>query len=183
MDAVGQNRKQLYEGKEWDYVFKVDIKDGAPPLSLPYNATGMHKYLTRLRQITHCFEENPYSAAQRFLARNDLPMEYLDQVVGFIEKNSGGVKVQSSQQFVDPYTGTYKFQLAYPTKTPTPFQVHPDIRLPQQEHRLETRVPTLTRLPEPPAMHHRPQPRSTQRQLHLLPSLQTQFSQWYAMSV
>jgi phospholipase A-2-activating protein len=38
-------------------------------------------------------------------------MEYLDQVVGFIEKNSGGVKVQSSQQFVDPYTGTYNSQL------------------------------------------------------------------------
>jgi hypothetical protein len=64
--------------------------------------------------FTHRFEENPYSAAQRFLARNDLPMEYLDQVVSFIEKNSGGVKVQSSQQFVDPYTGAQNFQLGYP---------------------------------------------------------------------
>lgn len=93
VDAVGQGRKQLYEGKEYDYVFKVDIQDGVPPLSLPYNAT-----------------ENPYSAAQRFLAKNDLSMEYLDQVVSFIEKNSGGVKIQSSQEFVDPYTGASRYQ-------------------------------------------------------------------------
>ncbi|KAG8737727.1 hypothetical protein FRC12_017041 [Ceratobasidium sp. 428] len=93
VDAVGQNRKQLFEGKEYDYVFKVDIKDGVPPLSLPYNAT-----------------DNPYTAAQKFLARNDLPMEYIDQVVSFIEKNAGGVKVQSGQEFVDPYTGASRYQ-------------------------------------------------------------------------
>ncbi|KAG9123458.1 hypothetical protein FRC07_014916, partial [Ceratobasidium sp. 392] len=100
VDAVGQNRKQLFEGKEYDYVFKVDIKDGEPPLSLPYNAT-----------------ENPYSAAQRFLASNDLSMEYLDQVVSFIEKNSGGVKVQSGQDFVDPYTGASRYQAPPSTGT------------------------------------------------------------------
>lgn len=40
MDAVGSGRKQLHEGKEYDYVFDVDIKDGEPPLKLPYNANG-----------------------------------------------------------------------------------------------------------------------------------------------
>jgi phospholipase A-2-activating protein len=40
VDAVGQGRKQLYQGKEYDYVFDVDIQDGVPPLKLPYNATG-----------------------------------------------------------------------------------------------------------------------------------------------
>ena len=40
VDAVGSGRKQLYEGKEYDYVFDVDIQDGVPPLKLPYNATG-----------------------------------------------------------------------------------------------------------------------------------------------
>lgn len=105
VDAVGQGRKQLYEGKEYDYVFKVDIQDGVPPLSLPYNATGAYGCLgEHLARAYNCLE-NPYSAAQRFLAKNDLSMEYIDQVVSFIEKNSGGVKIQSSQQFVDPYTG------------------------------------------------------------------------------
>ncbi len=42
VDAVGQGRKQLYQGKEYDYVFDVDIQDGVPPLKLPYNVTGMH---------------------------------------------------------------------------------------------------------------------------------------------
>ena len=63
----------------------------------PYHSS--HVYMLNLP------EENPYSAAQKFLARNDLSPEYLDQVVSFIEKNSGGVKVESSQEFVDPYTG------------------------------------------------------------------------------
>jgi phospholipase A-2-activating protein len=40
VDAVGSGRKQLYQGKEYDYVFDVDIQDGVPPLKLPYNATG-----------------------------------------------------------------------------------------------------------------------------------------------
>jgi hypothetical protein len=45
VDAVGSGRKQLYEGKEYDYVFDVDIQDGVPPLKLPYNANGMFHHL------------------------------------------------------------------------------------------------------------------------------------------
>lgn len=41
VDAVGSGRKQLYEGKEYDYVFDVDIQDGVPPLKLPYNVSGL----------------------------------------------------------------------------------------------------------------------------------------------
>jgi hypothetical protein len=40
VDAVGSNRKQLYEGREYDYVFDVDISEGQPPLKLPFNANG-----------------------------------------------------------------------------------------------------------------------------------------------
>lgn len=41
-DAVGgSSRKSLYQGKEYDYVFDVDIQDGVPSLKLPFNVTGM----------------------------------------------------------------------------------------------------------------------------------------------
>ena len=40
MDAIGANRKQLHEGKEYDYVFDVDIREGMPPLKLALNAEG-----------------------------------------------------------------------------------------------------------------------------------------------
>ncbi len=40
VDAVGSGRRQLYNGKEYDYVFDVDIQDGAPPLKLPYDISG-----------------------------------------------------------------------------------------------------------------------------------------------
>ncbi|TDL24967.1 phospholipase A-2-activating protein [Rickenella mellea] len=91
VDAVGSGRKQLYEGKEYDYVFDVDIQDGVPPLKLPYNAN-----------------ENPYSAAQRFLNSNDMPMTYLDQVAKFIEQNTQAVNL-SNNEFVDPYTGASRY--------------------------------------------------------------------------
>jgi phospholipase A-2-activating protein len=93
VDAVGSGRRQLYDGKEYDYVFDVDIQDGVPPLKLPYNAN-----------------ENPYSAAQRFLEKNDLPLSYIDQVVQFIEKNTGGINLGGNEEFVDPFTGSTRYR-------------------------------------------------------------------------
>lgn len=93
VDAVGSGRKQLYNGKEYDYVFDVDIQDGVPTLKLPYNAS-----------------ENPYAAAQRFLASNDLPMSHLDEVVRFIEKNTSGVNLSQGSEYSDPFTGSSRYQ-------------------------------------------------------------------------
>jgi phospholipase A-2-activating protein len=55
--------------------------------------------------------ENTFTAAQRFLERNDLPLTYIDQVAQFIEKNAGGVNLGGSDNYVDPYTG--KVMLKY----------------------------------------------------------------------
>ncbi|KAF5358106.1 hypothetical protein D9756_001377 [Leucocoprinus leucothites] len=96
VDAVGSGRKQLYEGKEYDYVFDVDIQDGIPPLKLPYNVT-----------------ENPYAAAQRFLQANEISMNYIDQVAQFIEKNTSGVNLGSgSDEYADPFTGASRYRNA-----------------------------------------------------------------------
>lgn len=104
VDAVGSGRKQLYEGKEYDYVFDVDIKDGAPALKLPYNAN-----------------ENPYQAAHRFLGRNDLPLTYIDEVAKFIEKNTSAVHIgASNEQYVDPYTGASRYVPRSSSATTTP---------------------------------------------------------------
>ncbi|MCO5583280.1 hypothetical protein L7F22_037190 [Adiantum nelumboides] len=91
--GVGSGQKKLYQGKEYDYVFDVDIADGIPPLKLPYNAT-----------------ENPYNAAYKFLERNELPLTYVDQVVAFIEKNTEAVNLGSNNEFVDPYTGASSYR-------------------------------------------------------------------------
>ncbi|KAK9455872.1 WD40-repeat-containing domain protein [Dipodascopsis uninucleata] len=92
VSAVGNQQKQIYEGKEYDYVFDVDIQDGVPPLKLPYNAT-----------------ENSFDAARRFLERNELPLSYLDETAKFIEQNTGGVHLgeQSTPAFEDPYGSRY----------------------------------------------------------------------------
>ncbi|TCD70923.1 hypothetical protein EIP91_000829 [Steccherinum ochraceum] len=99
VDAVGSGRKQLYQGREYDYVFDVDVQEGVPPLKLPYNAS-----------------DNPYAAAQKFLESNDLPLTYLDEVVKFIEKNTAGVSLGSgSNDYSDPFTGASRYQASQNT--------------------------------------------------------------------
>lgn len=50
--------------------------------------------------------ENPWTAAQRFLQANELPLSYLDEVVKFIEKNTTGVSIGAGgSEYSDPYTG------------------------------------------------------------------------------
>lgn len=59
--------------------------------------------------------ENPYTVAQRFLQKNELPLTYLDEVVKFIEKNSSGVNIGGEgEQYVDPFTG----------ESPNQFSIH-----------------------------------------------------------
>ncbi|ODV76913.1 PFU-domain-containing protein [Suhomyces tanzawaensis NRRL Y-17324] len=88
-DVVGSSHskeKKVYDGKEYDYVFDVDVKDGVPPLKLPYNTN-----------------ENPYIAAERFLAANELPSSYTDEVVRFINKNTEGFELQTAEPAPNPY--------------------------------------------------------------------------------
>ncbi|KAK9464179.1 WD40-repeat-containing domain protein [Lipomyces oligophaga] len=96
VSAVGSAQKQTYEGREYDYVFEVNISDDKPVLKLPYNAT-----------------ENPYDAARRFLEKNELPLSYLDETAKFIERNTGAVQIgePAPQRVVDPYADSYRRQL------------------------------------------------------------------------
>lgn len=89
-EVVGSSaseKKQLFDGKKWDYVFDVDVQEGAPPLKLPYNAN-----------------ENPYTAATRFLEANELPDSYTEEVVRFITTNTQGVNINQSADVYNPYS-------------------------------------------------------------------------------
>ena len=82
VDAIGSSGKKIdYLGKEYDYVFDVDIEDGKPPLKLPYSLS-----------------QNPYEAATKFIQDNKLPMTYLDQVANFITKNTQGATLGQSSE-------------------------------------------------------------------------------------
>ena len=84
---AGGGRKTL-DGVAYDYVFDVDIQEGAPTLKLPFNAG-----------------DNPYDAAERFLESNGLDPGYREQVVNFIVQNVGERNVQHQGANVDPFTG------------------------------------------------------------------------------
>lgn len=82
VDAVGSSGKKIdYLGKDYDFVFDVDIEDGKPPLKLPYNLS-----------------QNPYEAATKFIQDNELPMTYLDQVANFITNNTKGKVFDQTSQ-------------------------------------------------------------------------------------
>ncbi|KAK4989808.1 WD repeat protein Lub1 [Elasticomyces elasticus] len=76
--SASSGRKLTHNGKDYDYVFDVDIEDGKPPLKLPYNLS-----------------QNPYEAAQKFITDNELPITYLDQVANFIVTNTQGATLSS----------------------------------------------------------------------------------------
>lgn len=86
VDAVGSSgKKHDYLGKDYDYVFDVDIEDGKPPLKLPYNLS-----------------QNPYEAATKFIEDNELPIGYLDQVANFITTNTQGATLGQPSQAPPP---------------------------------------------------------------------------------
>ncbi|KAI8429183.1 hypothetical protein MSG28_007720 [Choristoneura fumiferana] len=96
-DVMGANPaaegKTMYQGKEYDFVFSVDIKDGAPPIKLPFNKN-----------------EDPWTAAQAFIHKHDLPQVYLEQVANFIITNAKlDTLPASSNGFADPLTGESRY--------------------------------------------------------------------------
>jgi phospholipase A-2-activating protein len=95
VDSAGSGgRKISHNGKEYDYVFDVDIEDGKPPLKLPYNVN-----------------QNHYEAARKFIEDNELPLTYLDQVANFIVQNTQGATLgQSSAQGADPWGSESRYR-------------------------------------------------------------------------
>ena len=81
--------KVMYEGKEYDHVFHIDIDEGVV-LKLPYNNG-----------------EEPFEKAQSFIHQHGLPQEYLEQIANFIIKNSsgGGAFIHQQGSSGDPLTG------------------------------------------------------------------------------
>ncbi|KAM3182060.1 hypothetical protein ACTXT7_013169 [Hymenolepis weldensis] len=96
--ATGANRT-LFEGKEYDYVFSVDLSDDIPPVKLPFNKT-----------------EDPWVTAQSFIYKHNLPQDYLDQIAKFIITQAGLDKpdatfssIGAGSSLVDPFTGTGRY--------------------------------------------------------------------------
>lgn len=86
--------KVLYRGKEYDFVFSVDVEEGKSPLKLPYNRA-----------------DDPWAVAQAFILEYNLPHGYLDQVAKFIMTNAKTEEngFVSNTSYVDPFTGTSRY--------------------------------------------------------------------------
>ncbi|XP_008944359.1 PREDICTED: phospholipase A-2-activating protein, partial [Merops nubicus] len=85
--------KVLFEGKEYDYVFTIDVNESGHSYKLPYNIT-----------------EDPWLTAYNFLQKNNLSSVFLDEVARFIMDNTKGQALPStSSQCSDPFTGGERY--------------------------------------------------------------------------
>ncbi|KAJ4367856.1 WD repeat protein Lub1 [Didymella sp. IMI 355093] len=121
VDSAGSGgRKISHNGKEYDYVFDVDIEEGKPPLKLPYNVN-----------------QNHYEVARKFIEDNELPLTYLDQVANFIVQNTQGATLgQSSTQGTDPWGSESRYRPGDANEVrsqPPPTPAAPKI-LPQKDY-------------------------------------------------
>ncbi|XP_053150761.1 phospholipase A-2-activating protein isoform X2 [Hemicordylus capensis] len=81
--------KVLFEGKEYDYVFTINVNESGPSHKLPYN-----------------INDDPWLTAYNFLQKNDLNPMFLDQVAKFIIENTKGQTLgPTNTEFSDPFTG------------------------------------------------------------------------------
>lgn len=81
--------KKLYKGKEYDYVFDIEIDEPKSTLKLPFNTS-----------------DDPYMAAQTFIHSNGLSQYYLEEIATHIMNNTGGKTLGAeSGGNVDPMTG------------------------------------------------------------------------------
>ncbi|KAA0193274.1 hypothetical protein HAZT_HAZT008381 [Hyalella azteca] len=83
--------KVLHQGKEYDYVFSVELDEGGS-LKLPYNNS-----------------EDPYMVAQKFIDTHQLPQDHLDQVAQFIITNSKSAPSAAPASSFDPFTGGNRY--------------------------------------------------------------------------
>ncbi|XP_059653855.1 uncharacterized protein LOC132300680 isoform X2 [Cornus florida] len=82
-------KRPVLDGIQYDYVFDVDIGDGEPIRKLPYNRS-----------------DNPYTTADNWLLKENLPLSYREQIVQFILQNSGQRDTTFDSSFRDPFTGS-----------------------------------------------------------------------------
>merc|ERR1719234_2060033 len=80
--------KKLYQGKEYDFVFDIEIDEPKMTLKLPFNTS-----------------DDPFMAAQSFIDTHDLSQYYLEEIANHIIKNTGGATLGTGLANCDPLTG------------------------------------------------------------------------------
>ncbi|KAH3744211.1 phospholipase A-2-activating protein [Pelomyxa schiedti] len=91
--SSGVHSRVMYKGKEYDYVFDVDL-DGRK-FKLAYNNN-----------------ENPYIVAHNFLADNDLEQTFMEDIVRFIDQNTQDVVIGEEEPrnlAPLPFTGDVRY--------------------------------------------------------------------------
>lgn len=92
--SSGSRQKASYLGKEYDYVFDIQLDDENTKLKLPYNLS-----------------EDPYFVAQQFIYKHELSQSYLDEIALFIINNTKGETIGNSgpSPYFDPFTGENRY--------------------------------------------------------------------------
>jgi phospholipase A-2-activating protein len=93
--GAGSGKKVSYLGKEYDYVFDIELDDAGSKLKLPFDLS-----------------EDPYFAAQKFIHKHELSQSFLDQIAQFLITNTHTETIGSDSMeapYVDPFTGEGRY--------------------------------------------------------------------------
>ena len=77
----------IFEGKKYDAILRIDVSDDAEPLPLPINRGGEQEDIEIIELVLTSgvrYEDDHRVAAKAFLERHGLPESYEDQIVEFI---------------------------------------------------------------------------------------------------
>lgn len=87
--SEAESGKKLYMGKEYDFVFDIEIDEPKSTLKLPYNVT-----------------EDPWMVAQKFIHDHGMSQVYLDEIANHIVNNTKGqILGVGAGGSADPLTG------------------------------------------------------------------------------
>ena len=118
VDSAASGDKKMHNGKEYDYLFDINIEDGKPNLKLPYN-----------------IGQNAYEAATKFLQDNELPMTYLEETANFVIKNTEGATIgQQPSGGADPWGVENRYRPGDASSSYQPRPAAPKQPLPQKEY-------------------------------------------------
>ncbi|GAM20636.1 hypothetical protein SAMD00019534_038110 [Acytostelium subglobosum LB1] len=122
IDSNASKSKALLDGKEYDYVFDIDVNEGT-----------MYK-------IGYNNGENPWTVAQEFLWKNDLDQSWLEEITKFLVRNANApsnMTLGAAQPtYSDPFTGGSRYvpgsaPTHQPASTPSFAEIQPNNYIPQ----------------------------------------------------
>ena len=104
------------------WIWKTDFQQGSSRTTWLVRPSFSFFQIIRELNLSNIFTENPYTAAQNFIHREELSQTFLDEIARFIINNTKGATLGMGSGASDPYTGEGRYSGggSAPNRAPAP---------------------------------------------------------------